>query len=315
MDETIGTYDGLSRDPTKSKAPRRIAVSDLYRRPGAPRSQLSPESGTDRSKQESRPPAPVTAARSDRGARAATASERDDDRLAAAVADRLQHDPGLRPYGIKVSLQDGVVTLQGVVDVLADKERARKLAQETPGVVAVENALSISTDGKIDDEDIAMEVAEELAADPRVDQRLIGARVEGGVVHLEGRAPHEGMVRAATEAAARARGVRDLVSHVVLDDQAQTDDATLVNRIEAALAGATTRGVDPQYIEVHSRDSTIQLRGWVKDEAAYEAAVEIAANVEGVARVDGSGLRLGGLPPNQTRATRGPARPHSSSRK
>ena len=227
-----------------------------------------------------------------------------DEKLARQVEAKLREDRGLGSYGLKVSVHQGKVTLQGVVDVLADKKRARKLAAEVPGVRSVEDAITLSTDGTIDDADVQMEVAEELAADPRVDPRQIGARVEGGVVHLEGRAPYQGMVRAAVEAGARARGVRDVVSHVTLDKRAEADDATLVNRVEHALSVAVVPGVDAAYIDVQVKGGVVNLKGWVKDKTAYEAAIEIASNQEGVVRVDGTGLEVGGEPPNPTRARR-----------
>lgn len=236
----------------------------------------------------------------------------DDSELAEAVEKRLRADPGLKKYGIAVTGHEGTVILQGVVDVMADRERARKLAERVAGVKKVEEALTVSTDGQITDADVQLEAVQELEGDPRVDTRLIGTEVEKGIVHLKGRAPHAGMVRAAMEAAARARGVRDVVSHVILDDGTPSDDASLVNRVEQALSTQRGRLVDPANLDVSARDGIVRLAGWVKDVAGYELAVQLASNVQGVVRVDGSDIRVGGDPPNPPCPTRGPARGEAS---
>ena len=43
----------------------------------------------------------------------------DDKYLALKAHSSIMDDPGLRPYGIKVSSNKGVVRLQGIVDVLS----------------------------------------------------------------------------------------------------------------------------------------------------------------------------------------------------
>ncbi len=69
-------------------------------------------------------------------------------------------------YGIKVSSSNGVVRLQGIVDVFAEKMRAEDIAARVSGVTHIENNLTVSTDGRITDEDINFEVAEELRLAP-----------------------------------------------------------------------------------------------------------------------------------------------------
>ncbi|WP_141263764.1 MULTISPECIES: BON domain-containing protein [unclassified Neomoorella] len=145
----------------------------------------------------------------------------DDTSLREKVRQILREDKDLRGYGLNADVVAGEVQLQGIVDTLKEKERAERLVRQVPGVKGVANAVAISTDGAIRDEDVTMEVHEELDLDPRVDLRHIGAEsVDGhGTVVLKGRAEEPVEVEAAREAAAKARGVTRVVSQVKVGEE------------------------------------------------------------------------------------------------
>lgn len=145
--------------------------------------------------------------------------------LARRVQEILDRDEDLRGYGLKADAAGGRVTLSGIADTLADKERAAGLAAAVPGVIAVENKITISTDGAIDDAGVAREAREELAAEPAVDLKRIGMEARGGTVFLVGEASNPEEIEAARRAAARARGVHSVVSNVAL--AGKTEEMTL----------------------------------------------------------------------------------------
>lgn len=138
----------------------------------------------------------------------------EDDRLREEVQAKLEQDPQLSSYGLKADVVGGEAQLSGVVDVLAEKERAERLARSVSGIRNVASAIAVSTDGDITEEGVKREVAEELAADPRVDTRRIWAQACGGTVILHGREEDEEAKTAAREAAARARGVTRVLDQV-----------------------------------------------------------------------------------------------------
>ncbi|MEW8958921.1 MAG: BON domain-containing protein [Moorella sp. (in: firmicutes)] len=145
----------------------------------------------------------------------------DDVSLREKVRQVLREDKDLRGYGLNADVVAGEVQLQGIVDTLKEKERAERLMRQVPGVKGVASAVAISTDGAIRDEDVTMEVNEELAQDPRVDLRHIGAEsVDGhGTVVLKGRTDNPAEVEAAWEAVAKARGVTGVVSRVKIGEE------------------------------------------------------------------------------------------------
>lgn len=139
----------------------------------------------------------------------------EDGLLEKRVKEALDGDVRTKEYGLAAQASKGWVTVSGVVDTLAEKEQAGRVAASVPGVRGVESAVAVSTDGAIRDEDVEYEVGEELQA-AGVDLRRIGVKSVRGVVYLTGRAESpEEMARAKT-AAAKARGVKEVVCRVKL---------------------------------------------------------------------------------------------------
>lgn len=133
----------------------------------------------------------------------------------------LAEDKDLRGYGLTAEVSDGKVTVTGTVDTLAEKQRAEELLSRIPGVRGLESGIAISTDGRVHDEEIAEEVRQELASAPGVDPRRIGAEVHGGAAVLVGWAESREEEEAARRAAAKARGVRQVVSRLARQDRAR----------------------------------------------------------------------------------------------
>lgn len=122
-----------------------------------------------------------------------------------------------REYGLKADVINGETIITGIVDTLSEKESIAKIVAGISGVRSVENDLTISTDGSINDEDVTFEVMEELNADPGVNLRHIGARSVRGTVFLKGRVESKDEIDTAVKAAAKARGVRNVVSQLDME--------------------------------------------------------------------------------------------------
>jgi hyperosmotically inducible periplasmic protein len=71
----------------------------------------------------------------------------DDAAITAKVKAAVLAEPGLRTLQIDVDTNDGVVTLSGVVDSPALKERAAQVAQGVGGVRSVRDNLAIKSAG------------------------------------------------------------------------------------------------------------------------------------------------------------------------
>jgi osmotically-inducible protein OsmY len=74
---------------------------------------------------------------------AATPPENADRRISTDVRDAIFHHAEFAGDDISVQTHDGVVYLHGVVDTNVERDAAEKLAQATPGVKRVVNALEL----------------------------------------------------------------------------------------------------------------------------------------------------------------------------
>lgn len=136
-----------------------------------------------------------------------------DKEVQAQVQALIDRTNGLKNYGIKAQVQNGEVHLMGLVDTLHERRQLHELISRVPGIKTIENGISISTDGQINDGEVTAEVYEELENN-EVNLKHIGTESRGGTVYLRGRADSSEEIQNAIEAATRARGVRDVVNQV-----------------------------------------------------------------------------------------------------
>jgi hypothetical protein len=70
--------------------------------------------------------------------------DRDDIAITTSIQAKLFQDPSLKMQDIRVSTQDGVVTLTGTVDTQAQQASVDRIASVEPGVVKVIDSLSVN---------------------------------------------------------------------------------------------------------------------------------------------------------------------------
>lgn len=112
---------------------------------------------------------------------------------------------------IRVTVQDGVVTLRGHVPTGAQRARAVAVARQVPGVLAVHDEL-------VADDDLAIAVARALGRDPRTRGQRLQVDAFQGIVHLRGDVPTGAVLAAAEEVAAGVPGVRAVANLLVAPD-------------------------------------------------------------------------------------------------
>lgn len=140
-------------------------------------------------------------------------SRNNDKDLQERVQALIDKTNGLKDYGIKAQVQNGELHLMGLVDTLHERRQVHELVSRVEGIKSIENGISISTDGQINDGEVTAEVYEEMENN-KVNLKNIGAESHGGTVYLRGRAESTEEVQNAMEAATRARGVRDVINQV-----------------------------------------------------------------------------------------------------
>lgn len=209
----------------------------------------------------------------------------DDAFIQSQVEDALKNSRMLRNVDIRIETRNGEVTLYGLVDVLAEKWAAADITSKVPGVVSVDNSLTVAIDNQMEDHEIADLIQEKLYADDRVDLHQISVTVKGGIAYLQGDAGSIAQEKTAEEISARVQGVKDVVSYIKVGrGDFDVDDATLTNRVETALSRSphvSVRDVDTKTI-----NGRVILSGTVDTAEQIEAVNRIVSQVPGVRKIE-----------------------------
>jgi hypothetical protein len=114
---------------------------------------------------------------------------RSDRELQTDVLDELRWEPGVNATDIGVTVKDGVVTLEGTVDSLAEKSAAEKAVKRLPGVkaLAVELEVNLPNSCERNDADIGLTARHVLDWDVLVPHGRIKVTVEKGFITTDGR--------------------------------------------------------------------------------------------------------------------------------
>ena len=119
---------------------------------------------------------------------------------------------------IEITVEEGVVTLDGDVSDLAKKQLAGVLAWRVPGCCDVVNGLEVSS-AAASEEDLPLAVIVQLALqqDPALDISAISIHAEGRTVTLEGHTASEAEARLAENDAWTVFGVDNVYNRLIVE--------------------------------------------------------------------------------------------------
>ena len=202
-----------------------------------------------------------------------------DDVLAA-----LEWEPGVRAEHVGVSVNAGVVTLEGSVTTLREKYLAERTARDVRGVRAVANEVRVAPDGLTsrDDSAIAAAVANALEWDSALAETAVKAVVRHGWVTLTG------SVGSVYQRAAAERAVRNLTGVTGISNTISVHAVADASAVKTAIERAFERSarLDAQHVQVDAHGGTVVLRGTVRTLAELEAAERAAAAAPGVTDIE-----------------------------
>jgi len=188
---------------------------------------------------------------------------------------------------VHVTVENGVATLTGTVDLYEHKADAQKSVLHAKGVNAVRNLIEVAGPA-IADKDLQAKLVEKVAYD-RVGYGnvfdAIGVKVENGMVTLEGQAHDYPNRDSALATVATTPGVKDVVDNIEVDPDSLMDDRTrvAVARAVYSFPSLNKYGVDPEMpIRISVQNGNVALYGQVSSQADKEAAFIQANAVSGV---------------------------------
>jgi osmotically-inducible protein OsmY len=196
----------------------------------------------------------------------------------------LTWEPDVKATHIRVSVDGGVVTLQGAVTTYYQKLAANRAVRRVCGVRAVANDLVVNPtpSTRRTDVEIAKAVAKVLRGESAVPPGTVSATVDDGWVTLTGTVvwPYQRM--AAEAAVEDLYGVKGVNNSIGVYPPATADE--LEETIEATLACPAE--IDARDVHVEARGGTVILTGRVHSLFERDEVERVAWSAPGVRNVE-----------------------------
>jgi osmotically-inducible protein OsmY len=207
-----------------------------------------------------------------------------DNHLQQAVLAELNWEPGVIAAHIGVVAKDGIVTLTGHVESLAEKHAAEAAARRVKGVKAVAEEIEVrlSPETHRSDEDIAAAVVDRLAWNVSLPPGAIKATVEKGWITLTGEVDWHYQKAAAELDVQRLFGVVGVTNEITIKSKVHPPE------ISDDITHALHRSwfFDPKTINVSAEDGTVRLTGTVHLAHERQIAAATAWAAPGVTAVE-----------------------------
>jgi hyperosmotically inducible protein len=200
-------------------------------------------------------------------------------------------------FDTAVGTARGEVTLTGEVPTEDIKRLAAAIAQDTSGVKAVRNNLTVnpgvagnpevaSIGDRVADLEIKTLVTDQLAQAPELKDERITVQVNKRSVSLDGTVNSPAQRRAADRIVLLVPGVQHLTSNLVVTTAAggpESPDDKLAHRVEFELYA--TKAVALKDVQIRSQDGSVFLGGKVGSRAEKLLAERVTQSVGGVKKV------------------------------
>ncbi len=209
---------------------------------------------------------------------------KNDAQIQTDVQNQLKWEPQLNAAQIGVSVNNGIVTLSGIVDTYPKKMAAERVTKNVIGVkaVALDIQVGISPVNRKSDTEIAEACVNALRWDSSVPDDKIKVKVENGTVSMEGTVEWGYQRLAAKNAIVKLTGVKGVNNMIVVKQKPSSID--IKQRIRESFI--TTAGHEADNIRLEVLGSKVVLRGNVKSHYEKEEAENTAWATPGVNEVE-----------------------------
>ncbi len=200
-------------------------------------------------------------------------------------------------FDVKANTSRGEVTLTGEVPSEETRRLAGAITQDTSGVTAVHNKLTVNPAARgnqemeqlgdrVADLEIKTLVIDQLGRSSELKDKRLTVQVSKRMVTLDGAVDTPAQKRAAEQIVLQAPGVQGLAGQLTVANAAavpESADEKLARRVEFELY--STRALPLQSVQIRSQDGTVILAGPVTSRAEKLLAERVTQSVDGVKRV------------------------------
>jgi osmotically-inducible protein OsmY len=200
----------------------------------------------------------------DDGTRSADYSVRTDADIEQAVRDAFLYDPRVLSFEPEVRVENGEVTLSGIVDNAEARRAAEMDARNTVGVWRVRNHIKVRPTETPADADLVQSVRKAIARDPYLERHPITVLADAGHITLEGRVDYDYEKQRADRVARRMAGVSSVGNELRVDHNwTWRSDFEIRRSIEDELYWSPF--VDSDAVSVTVENGVATLQGTVDD--------------------------------------------------
>ena len=196
------------------------------------------------------------------------------------VLDELAWQPNIYETEIGVIVENGIVTLSGVVNQYSKKIAAEKAVKSVEGVKAIAGDIEVKygDDFKKTDKEIAKAVVDALEWNSSVPEENLTIKVEDGWVYLSGEVNWQYQRNAAKSAVENLLGVRKVINNISIKQAVKPFDVK--EKIKKAFERSAE--LDANNITVLTDGYTVTLQGKVHSIKEKEDAESAAYRAPGV---------------------------------
>lgn len=208
---------------------------------------------------------------------------KNDSLIKEVVLDELTWQPDIDETQIGVIVEDGVVTLSGIVDSYAKKLAAEKAVKNVKGVKAVADDIEVKygEEYKKTDKEIAKVVVNTLKLNASVPDDKVKIEVSDGWVYLSGELKWFYQKEAVNKAVENLLGVKKVVNNIIVQQVAEPTEI----KIKITKAFERLADIDANNIKVEVEGHTVRLRGKVHSYVEKDEAKKTAYGAPGVYEV------------------------------
>ncbi len=208
-----------------------------------------------------------------------------DQQIQQSLKDAFLYDPRVNYFEVLATVDDGVVTLHGVVDNLKAKKAAAEDARNTIGVWNVKNHIKVRPTVIPEDDVLVTRVKNALSRSPLVDMADIEVSAVNGLVNLEGQVNTQYEKAVAEDVVSMVNGVVEINNFIDYQyDWVWKSDINIMEDVKDRIFWNTYADLNEINVEVDNGIVTLtgQVDSWVEwieaEESAYEAGAKSVDN-------------------------------------
>ncbi len=152
----------------------------------------------------------------------------EDEKIESALKTAFRNDPRVKSFNVTPMVEDGVVTLSGVVDNLEAKRAAAKDAENTVGVWRVRNFLRVRPDRIAEDDTLENRIQKALKRTPDVHRFDVVVDVKNAKAYLYGSADSRYEAARTEEVVSGVKGVVAVDNNLDISDDAKPESDDIV---------------------------------------------------------------------------------------